>query len=100
MSKEQKKKPPKIGFRRRKNPYYSGMTKKQIAKDVAKTAGRWLIFTVLAYIYWLVMLLLFSIMLLNVWKVSMVEILVYSAILCGISALVYGYMQVHKKLFY
>ena len=94
------KKMPREGFRRRVNPYYGNMNRKEIAADVAKTAAKWVLFVVLAFLYWLAMLLLFSIILLNVWKVSFVQILVYAAILCGVSALVYAYILVHRKLFY
>lgn len=91
---------PREGFRRRVNPYYGNMNRKEIAADVAKTAAQWVLFVVLAFLYWLAMLLLFSIILLNVWKVTFPQILVYAAILCGVSALVYAYILVHRKLFY
>jgi len=94
------KKPPREGFRRRVNPYYGNMNRKEIAADVAKTAAKWVLFVVLAFLYWLAMLLLFSIILLNVWKVSFVQLLIYAAVLCGVSALVYAYVLVHRKLFY
>lgn len=94
------KRPPREGFRRRVNPYYGNMNRRQIAADVAKTAFRWFLFTVLAFVYWLVMLLIFSIILLNVWKVTFLQILGISGVLCGISSLVYAYIQVHKKLYY
>lgn len=88
------------GFRRRVNPYYAEKNRRQIAADVAKTTFRWLIFTVLAYIYWTVMLLLISLFLLNVWRVTLVQILGYAGILCAISAAVYGYILVHRKIYY
>jgi hypothetical protein len=94
------KKMPREGFRRRVNPYYGNMNRREIAADVAKTAAKWVLFAILAFLYWLVMLLIFSIILLNVWKVSFVQILIYSAVLCGVSALVYAYVLVHRKLFY
>lgn len=94
------KRPPREGFRRRVNPYYAGKNKRQIAADVALTAFKWVIFTILAYVYWLVMLLLFSIFLLNVWKVTLVQILLYSGILCAVSSAVYACVLVHRKFFY
>lgn len=96
----QNKRLPPEGFRRRVNPYYAGKNKREIAADVALTAVKWVIFTVLAYAYWLVMLLLFSIFLLNIWKVSFAQILIYSGILCAVSAVIYAYVLVHRKLFY
>lgn len=96
----QNKRPPREGFRRRINPWYAGKTKRQIAADVALTVTKWLVFTVLAYVYWLVMLLLFSIFLLNVWHVSFVQILIYSGIACAVCSVIYGYVLIHRKLFY
>lgn len=94
------KKLPRVGFRRRVNPYYGNMNRRQITADVAKTAMKWVIFTVLAFLYWLVLLLLLSIFLLNVWKVTFPEILILSGILCGVSALVYAAVLVHRKFYY
>lgn len=94
------KKPPREGFRRRINPYYGNMKPNEIAADVAKTVTQWLIFTVLAFVYWLALLLLASIILLNVWKTDLVHILLTAAILTGISALVYAYVLIHRKLYY
>lgn len=94
------KKPPREGFRRRVNPYYGEMTKKEIAEDVAKTTARWLVGTVLAFVYWLAMLLIFSIFLLNVWEVSFEQILLYSAILGVVTSAVYAGVLVHRKFYY
>ena len=76
-----KRKPPREGVRRRINPYYAGMTKKEIAIDTSKTVFKWLCGTAFLYIYWAAMLLLFSILLLNVWKVTLVRLLIYAGIL-------------------
>lgn len=94
------KKAPREGFRRRVNPYYGNMNRKEIAADVAKTAGKWFLFAILAFVYWLAMLLIFSIVLLNVWKVTFDRILIYALLLCVVSALVYAYVLIHRKLFY
>ena len=95
-----KKKPPREGFRKRINPYYEGMTRKQIAIDTAKTALRWFLVTIFLFVYWLAMLLLASIFLLNVWKVTLVKLIIYACILGGISSLVYAGMLVHRKFYY
>ncbi len=94
------KRAPREGFRPRINPYYGGMNRRQIAADVAKTTLRWVIFAVLAYVYWLAMLLLASIFLMNVWHVSFVSILIWSGVLCAVSSLVYAAMLVHRKFYY
>ena len=95
-----KKKPPREGFRRRIKPYYEGMTRKQIAADTAKTAFRWFLVTIFLFVYWLAMLLLASIFLLNVWKVTLVRIIIYASILGGISSIVYAVVLVHRKFYY
>lgn len=100
MSDKAKKKVPREGFRRRKNPYYQGMTRAQIAVDTAKTAFRWLAVTVFLFVYWFLMLILISVMLLNVWKVTLTQLIVYSCILGGVSSLVYAVMLVRRKFYY
>ena len=95
-----KRKPPREGFRRRINPYYAGMTKKEIAIDTSKTVLKWLCGTAFLYIYWAAMLLLFSILLLNVWKVTLVRLLIYAGVLCGISSAAYAGILVHRKFYY
>ncbi len=76
------------------------MTKKQIALDTAKTALRWLLITVFLFGYWIVMLLLISMVLVNVWKVTFTELIIYGCILGGISSAVYAGMLVHRKFYY
>lgn len=95
-----RKKLPREGFRRRINPYYADMNKRQIAADVSKSAAGWLAVTVLAYGYWFFLLMLLSIILLGVWHVTFIQILVYSGILCAVTSLVYALMQVHKRFYY
>ena len=76
------------------------MTRKQIALDTAKTALRWLLVTAFLYVYWLAMLLLASIFLLNIWKVTFTQILIYALILDIVSSAVYAWMLVHKKFYF
>lgn len=99
MSKSEKK-PPRPGFRRRVNPYYEGMSRKQIAMDTAKTTGRWAVVTVFLFAYWLAMLLLASIILLNVWHVTFTRIVIYTVILGTVSSAVYAGVLVHRKFYY
>ena len=94
------KKAPRAGFRRRINPYYEGMTRGQIAADTAKTAFRWFTVTVLLFVYWFAMLLLASLFLLNVWKTTIEEIVIYSLILGAVSSAIYAGVLVHRKFYY
>lgn len=100
MTKQRNKKPPRVGFRRRVNPYYADMNKRQIAEDVAKTTGKWLLMVAAGYVYWLAMLLIASIFLLNVWKVTFEQILIWSGVLDAVTAVIYGYVLIHRKLYY
>ncbi len=97
---ESKKRPPREGFRKRKNSYYEGMTKKQIAADTAKTALRWLLITAFLFGYWIAMLLLISMILVNVWKVTLTALIIYACILAAVSSLVYAGMLIHRKFYY
>ena len=95
-----KKRPPREGFRPRKNPYYEGMTKKQIALDTAKTAFRWFVVTIFLFAYWMAMFLLASIFLLNVWKVSLTMLIVYACILGTVSSVIYAGVLWHRRFTY
>lgn len=100
IPRSERKKPPKVGRRRRYNSYYEGMTRNQIILDTTKTVGKWLAVSVFLFGYWLIMLLLLSIFLLNVWRVTLVRLILYAAILGGVSSLIYGYNLWHKKFYY
>ena len=76
------------------------MTKKQIALDTAKTAVKWLVATVFMFAYWMAMFLLASLFLMNVWIVTMVELVIYACILGTISSLIYAAVLVHRKFYY
>lgn len=94
------RKPPREGFRRRKNSYYEGMTRKQIAADTAKTAFRWFMVTIFLFAYWMAMLLIASIILLNVWKVKLITLIIWACVLGTISSLIYAGVLVHRKFYY
>ena len=88
------------GFRKRINPYYEGMTKKQIAMDTAKTTAKWAVGTVFLFAYWMAMLLLLSLFLLNVWHVRLVTLILYAVLLTVVSSAVYAAVLVHRKFYY
>lgn len=95
-----RKRQPRPGFRRRINPYYGGMTKRQIAADTAKTTARWAMATVFFFAYWMAMLLLLSLFLLNVWHVKLTTLVIYAVILTVVSSAVYALVLVHRKFYY
>ena len=93
-------KPPRQGFRRRPNSYYDGMTKKQIAMDTAKTTGQWAVVTAFLFAYWMAMLLLASLFLVNVWHVKFLQIVLYAVILTVVCSVIYAIVLVHRKFYY
>lgn len=78
------------------------MAKKMDAKlkrqiiDVSKSVVAWVLVTAASFGYWLVVLLIASLVLLNVWHVTFDSILRYSFVLMIITSVVYLGMQIRK----
>lgn len=78
------------------------MAKKMDAKlkrqiiDVSKSVVAWVLVTAASFGYWLVVLLIASLVLLNIWHVTFDSILRYSFILMIITSVVYLGMQIKK----
>lgn len=72
---------------------YDTYTKVDIVKDCLCTIAM----TAAFYIYWLFVLMLASIILINVWKTSLVQLCIYAAILTAVSAAVYIFRLVRKR---
>lgn len=71
---------------------------KQHTVDVVKEILAWIIITALAFLYWVAVLLVFSLILLNVWKVTFDEILNYSIVLTVLTSAVYLGRLIYRKL--
>ena len=69
--------------------------KRQII-DVSKSVAAWVFVTAASFGYWLVVLLIASLVLLNVWHVTFDSILKYSFVLMIITSVVYLGMQIRK----
>lgn len=69
--------------------------KRQII-DVSKSVAAWVVVTAASYVYWLVVLLIASLVLLNVWNVKFDTLLRYSFILMIITSVVYIGFQIKK----
>lgn len=69
---------------------------KEQAIDAVKSVLIWVIVTGLAFLYWLAVLLIISLVLLNVWHVTFDSILKYAIVLTIITSLVYIARKVHK----
>ena len=78
------------------------MAKKMNAKlkrqiiDVSKSVAAWVLVTAASFGYWLVVLLIASLVLLNIWHVTFNSILRYSFELMIITSVVYLGMQIRK----
>lgn len=78
------------------------MAKKMNAKlkrqiiDVSKSVAAWVLVTAASFGYWLVVLLIASLVLLNIWHVTFNSILRYSFVLMIITSVVYLGMQIRK----
>jgi|GEM_PF-3591783 len=72
---------------------YNQYTKKDIVKDVLLT----ILLVIVFFVYWIAMLLLFSLILINVWKVRLVQLVIYSGILTVVCAAAYITHLVKKR---
>ena len=73
------------------------MTRKEQIIDVAKDVLMWVVVTGLAFAYWLVVLLIFSLLLLNVWHTSFEAIVHYAVILMIITSILYLVRIIYKR---
>jgi membrane protein DedA with SNARE-associated domain len=67
------------------------------AIDVVKGLLQWLVVSVLGFGYWMFVLLLLSLFLMNVWHTSLEEILRYGTILGVITSVVYAGILLQRK---
>lgn len=72
--------------------------KKEAAEDIVKTLLQWIVVSGLSFLYWMAVLLLASLFLMNVWHTSFEAILRYGIILAVITSIVYGIMLIRRKL--
>lgn len=69
---------------------------KEHALDMVKSVLVWAVITGLAFLYWMAVFLIFSLILLNVWHVKFDSILKYAIVLTVITSIVYIVKKVHK----
>lgn len=67
------------------------------AVDVIKGLLKWIVVTALAFVYWMAVLLLISLFLMNIWSTSIEKLLKYGLILTVVTGVVYGGMLLRKK---
>ena len=71
---------------------------KTVLKDTVLTILKWLGITIGAFAYWMLVLLLFSIFLMNIWKTDLIQIIKIAIILTAVTSVVYLIRIVVKKL--
>lgn len=75
-------------------------TEKSIIKertiDVVKGVLMWAVITGLAFLYWMAVLLIFSLILVNVWHTSFDAMLRYSVVLTVITSAAYVGKKIYK----
>lgn len=72
--------------------------KKETAVDVVKGLLQWAAVSVLAFVYWMAVLLLASLILMNVWRTSFEAILRYGVVLSAVTSVGYGAVLVRRRL--
>ena len=71
---------------------------KAVLKDTVLTILKWLGVTIGSFAYWMFVLLLLSIFLMNIWKTSIYQILKIGVVLTIVTSVVYLIRIVVKKL--
>lgn len=69
----------------------------QYKVDIIKDVLSWMVVTALSYLYWMAMLLLISLFLLNIWHVKIDEIIGYSIILMIITSIGYLFTILRRR---
>ena len=70
---------------------------KEKVYDAARNIMMWVVVTACAFLYWMFVLLLVSIFLMNVWHTSFEEILCYGIVLTIITSVVYAGILIYRK---
>ena len=70
--------------------------RKELIRDKVTAVLGGLLFIVLCLLYWFGLLMIISIFLINIWRVTWDEILVISLVLTGITSLIYFVKKIKK----
>lgn len=69
----------------------------EFAQDIVKSIIQWAVVSVLGFVYWMAVLLLISIFMLNIWHTSFEDILRYGFILAAITSVGYAGVLVYRR---
>lgn len=73
-------------------------SKLEIAEDVVKSFLQWAVVSVCGFVYWMAVLCLISIFLLNIWVTTMDDLLRYGIILAVITSIAYAGIIIYRKV--
>lgn len=73
-------------------------SKLEIAEDVVKSFLQWVVVSLCGFVYWMAVLFLISIFLLNIWVTTMDDLLRYGIILAVITSVAYAGIIIYRKL--
>lgn len=74
------------------------VSKKEVVMDIVKDFLIWVVVTALAFIWWMAVLLIASLVLLNVWMITFQEILKISTVLTVVTSIAYVVRKAYKRL--
>lgn len=72
--------------------------RKEAVIDIVKEVLMWTVVTALAFLWWMFVLLLISLFLVNVWHVTFVMLVRYGIVLTAVTSVVYGGKLVRRRL--
>lgn len=76
----------------------SDNNRRQKAEDVVKGVLQWVVVSALGFGYWLFVLLLASLFLMNIWVTSWEQILRYGIVLGILTSVVYGGVLIYRRM--
>ncbi|MCR5100269.1 MAG: hypothetical protein K6B41_02795 [Butyrivibrio sp.] len=68
------------------------------AKDLLLSLLQWIVVSACGFVYWIVFLLVLSLILLNIWHVTFDWILHASIVLAIITSVIYGIIVIRRRL--
>ena len=71
--------------------------RKEVVFDIVKSIMLWMVVTGGSFLYWMFVLLLISIFLMNIWKTSIESLLQYGIILTVITSIAYLVILLRRK---
>ena len=69
----------------------------ELVGDIVKSVIAWAVVSALGFLYWMAVLLLISIFLMNIWHTNFDSILQYGIVLAVITSIVYAGILIYRK---